>query len=170
MLDLDGKPLLQHAIDAADASGVGEIVLVLGHMADEIAAAIALPVNARVIVNPDHKTGQASSLRVGLGALRPDISRAIVLLGDQPRIAVEAVHAVAVGPGPIRRVRYREGPGHPVALDRELWGALLEIEGDQGARGLITAHPDLMHEIAFDAPLPKDVDTDADAVEIGASG
>lgn len=169
LLDLEGKPLLQHAIDATEDAGVGEVVVVLGHMADDVAAAITLAGNARVMVNRDHATGQASSLRVGIGALGSAIDRAVVLLGDQPRIAVEAIRAVAVGPGPIRRVRYPEGLGHPVAFDRELWGALLEIEGDQGARELIAAHPDLMHEIPFDAALPKDVDTDADAAEVGIS-
>lgn len=170
LLELDGKPLVQHAIDAADAAGAGEIVLVLGHMADEIAAAITLPRTARVVVNQDYATGQASSLRGGLGALGPRVDRALILLGDQPRIAVEAIQAVALGPGPITRIRYREAPGHPVAFDRGLWRRLMTIEGDRGARDLMAAHPGLIHDIALDAPLPVDVDTDDDATAIGASG
>lgn len=170
LLDLEGKPLLQHAVDAADAAGVGEIVLVVGHVADQIEAAITLPANARAVVNPDYATGQASSLRVGLGGLGPQIVRAVILLGDQPRIAVDAIQAVAIGPGPIRRIRYRATPGHPVAFDRELWQRLMAIDGDRGARDLMAAHSELIHEIARDAPLPMDLDTSADATEIGVSG
>ena len=170
LLELEGKPLLQHAIDAAGAAVVGEIVVVLGHMADEIAAAITLPRIARFVVNQDYATGQASSLRGGLCALGPQIDRVLILLGDQPRITVEAIHAVAAGRGPISRIRYRETPGHPVAFDRELWERLMTIEGDQGARDLIAAHPGLIHDVALDAPFPMDIDTDDDATAIGASG
>ena len=170
LLDLDDRPLLQHVIGAAAAAGVGEIVLVLGHLADQVTAAITVPSNARIVVNHDFATGQASSLRTGLRALGPQIDRALILLGDQPHVAVAALDAVALGPGPIRRIRYRDGPGHPVAFDRELWERLLTIEGDQGARQLVEAHPDLIHEVDLDVPMPRDVDTDADATEIGAAG
>jgi CTP:molybdopterin cytidylyltransferase MocA len=46
----------------------------------------------------------------------------------------------------------------------------MTIEGDQGARDLMAAHPDLIHDIALDAPLPMDVDTDEDVTAMGASG
>ncbi len=170
LLILEGKPLLQHVIDAAGDADVAEIVIVMGHLAREIEAAVTLPVNARVVVNPEYATGQASSLRIGLGALGSGIGRALILLGDQPRITVDAIRAVAIGPGPIRRIRYRATPGHPVGFDRELWQRLMAIEGDRGARELMAARPDLIHEIARDAPLPMDVDTSADATEIGVSG
>ena len=170
LLDLDGKPLLQHVVDVAGLAGVGDLVVVLGHVADKVMGAIKLPPIARFVVNLDHVTGQASSLRAGLGALGPGIDRAVILLGDQPRIAVEAIRDVAVGPGPIRRTRYRDAPGHPIAFDRVVWDHLMAIDGDRGARDLMAAHPELIHDIARDAPLPSDVDTSADATEIGSSG
>jgi molybdenum cofactor cytidylyltransferase len=34
LLELDGKPLVQHAVDAAAAGGLDEIVVVLGHDAE----------------------------------------------------------------------------------------------------------------------------------------
>src|SRR6185436_12879800 len=43
LLPLAGKPLLQHALDNAAASGVDEIVLVLGHAADTVRARLRLP-------------------------------------------------------------------------------------------------------------------------------
>ncbi len=167
LLQLDGKLLLQHVVDAAERAGVGGMVLVLGHAAQEIEAALALPANARVELNPEYASGQASSLRVGLAALGPEVGRALILLGDQPRVDVETIRAVAAGPGPIRRARYGDTPGHPVAFDRELWDRLMRIDGDRGARDVMTACPDLIHEVTVGGPAPADVDTVDDATRMG---
>jgi molybdenum cofactor cytidylyltransferase len=168
LLRLDGKPLLQHVLDAAGACGAAEVVVVLGHEAARIAAAVQLPPHGRVVVNPEHASGQASSLRTGIASLSDRIDRAMVLLGDQPHVAVDAITAVADGPGPIRRARYRGTPGHPVAFDRELWGDLAGLEGDSGARDLILDHPDWVRVVDIDAGPPMDVDTDDDARAAGA--
>jgi CTP:molybdopterin cytidylyltransferase MocA len=56
------KPLPQHAIDAALAAGVDEIVVVLGHEADLVAAALRLPEIARVVRNPAYASGPGPAL------------------------------------------------------------------------------------------------------------
>ena len=43
---MDGKPLAQHAVDALAAAGVDEIIVVTGHDAEAVEAAIALPPTA----------------------------------------------------------------------------------------------------------------------------
>lgn len=166
LLELEGKPLLQHVIDAAGAADVDEIVLVLGHLAVPIAAAITLPSNARLVVNPDHATGQASSLRVGLEALGVAIDRAVVVLGDQPRVRADAIRAVADAARPIARAVYAGAPSHPVAFDRSVWDDLCAVDGDQGARGLLSARPDDVREVECAGPAPLDVDTEVDYDEI----
>jgi molybdenum cofactor cytidylyltransferase len=162
LLPLDGAPLLQHVIDAADAADVGEIVVVLGHLADDIAANLALPPVARAIVNPDHSTGQASSLRAGIGALHARRDRAVVLLGDQPHVSSAAIRAVADAADPIARAAYCGTPGHPVAFRRSVWPELLAIEGDQGARAVLVTYADQTHIIEMGGHQPADVDTEAD--------
>lgn len=169
LLRLDGRTLLQHVIDAASASGIAPIVVVLGHAADRIAASLQLPEQVRIVVNADHATGQASSLVAGLSALNGDVERAVVLLSDQPRISEAAIRNVAFGTGPIRRARYRNGVGHPVAFDRSVWPWLFECAGDQGARTVIAAHPGLVVHVDIDGDVPVDVDTDDDARAVGVS-
>ena len=170
LLTLDGKPLLQHVIDAAAAAGAAEIIVVLGHESRRVAESITMPSNGRVVINPAHATGQASSLRTGIMALGAAVRRAVVLLGDQPRVDAHVIRAVGVANGAICRASYRGVPGHPVAFDRELWGDLTAIDGDRGARDLIAARPEPVTAIDVDAEPPGDVDTDDDAVRIGARG
>jgi molybdenum cofactor cytidylyltransferase len=170
LLELEGKPLLQHVIDAAGAADVGEIVVVMGHMADDIAGAVSLPDNAQSVVNPDHATGQASSLRVGLAALGAGIDRAVVVLGDQPRVRADAIRAVAAAAHPIARAMYAGEPGHPVAFDRSVWAELCRIDGDQGARTLLTTRSGDVRPVELGETPPADVDTEADYLRIVGPG
>ena len=59
---LDGRPLVQHGIDALAAASVDEIVVVLGHDAARVRDALALPAGARTVVADRYASGQAASL------------------------------------------------------------------------------------------------------------
>ena len=162
-----GKPLVQHAIDAAVAAGVGDVVVVLGHDAERVRDALRLPDAARTVVNPDHRDGLASSLRAGLRALRPGSDAAVVLMGDQPGITDAHVGAIVDAfrerPSPILRLKFRDGPG-PALLARETWAEAAGLEGDAGARVLMERHPEWVVDVDVPGDAPVDVDevTDLD--------
>jgi molybdenum cofactor cytidylyltransferase len=86
VLPLRGRPMLQRVLDEAVASRLDEIVLVLGHRADEIREALRLPEGNRVraVVNADWARGQSTSLRLALRRANPTAAAAAILLGDQP--------------------------------------------------------------------------------------
>jgi molybdenum cofactor cytidylyltransferase len=170
LLPLDGRPLLQHAVDAAAAAGLQDIVVVLGHEADRIAPALHLPPGARVVVNPRHEEGQATSLSVALGAMPPGATAALVLLGDQPEVRAEALRAViaAAGDAPVVRASYGGVPGHPVLLARSLWPELARGRGDAGARGLIAARGERPALVEVGGSAPADIDTPDDYARLRA--
>jgi molybdenum cofactor cytidylyltransferase len=163
LLPLGGRPLLQHVVDAAAAAAPAELVVVLGHAAAEVAAAIALPPGARTVVSARHGEGQSASLADGLAALAPATVAALVLLGDQPTVSPGAIRAVAAafrldGP-PIVRARYGGRPGHPVLLARRVWPELRADGGDRGARDLIARRPDWVLAVDLPGAPPPDLDT-----------
>jgi molybdenum cofactor cytidylyltransferase len=168
-LILEGRPLLQHVIDAVAAAGIAELAVVLGAHADAVRAAIALPESSTVIVNAHHESGQASSLIAGIDALEDRVDRIVVLLGDQPRVRPEAIRAVAAAEGPIARAVYRGEASHPVAFDSGVWDELRGLTGDRGARELLATNPDRVTAVPLDAAAPVDIDTADDAREIGAT-
>ena len=88
LADANGQPLVVHAVKAALASQAVEVVVVLGHMADEVRAAIekAVPAKSRLrfVTNPDFAEGLSTSVRTGIGALSTNVDAAIVQLGDMP--------------------------------------------------------------------------------------
>ena len=93
LLTLRGAPLLAHVVAAAERSALDQVVLVLGHEAAAVAAAVGGP-RTQVALNPRYADGQSASLRVGLQALDDDIVAALVLLGDQPTVRAAAIDAI----------------------------------------------------------------------------
>jgi molybdenum cofactor cytidylyltransferase len=161
LAEVGGRPLLQHAIDAACAVGALErVVVVLGARAEQVLAGVSLG-RAEAVVCPDWEAGQAASLRCGLRALR-DAERVIVLLGDQPWVTAEAVARLAGHP-PGTRAAYDGVPGHPVVLGGELAARALDLKGDEGARSLMR---DARTVECGDVADGRDVDTVGDLKEM----
>ncbi len=110
---LEGRPLLEHVLDALARAPISRVVVVLGDAGDEIERAIHWRDETRV-KNPNPELGLASSLHVGLEAVAglsdPDVSAALVVLGDQPRLrpdVIEARRRLARGFTPDRRAALR---------------------------------------------------------------
>jgi molybdenum cofactor cytidylyltransferase len=160
IVEVRGKPLAQHAIDAAVQAGVDEVIVVLGHDAERVRAALRLG-SARWVVNPAYVGGMASSLTAGLRHADPGSEGAIVLLGDQPGITAQHVRslleAFSARRSPIVRLAFRSGPG-PALISRELWIDLMGLEGDVGARTLIERRPELVENVDVGGDAPIDVD------------
>lgn len=162
--EVDGRPLVAHAVAAATAAGLSPVLVVVGHDGSAVGAAAAIAGPVTVVDNADHGSGQASSLRAGIDVVRRSAAAGVVvLLADEPDVSAAAVAAVAAElteVQPVVRARYRDGAGHPVGFHRAVFARLLEVEGDEGARGLLRAGP--VAHVAVDGPRPRDVDTPAD--------
>jgi molybdenum cofactor cytidylyltransferase len=165
LADLDGRPLLEHALAAMASAPVEPVAVVLGADAAEIAAAVDMH-GAEPIVCHEWDEGQSASLRMGIEALEHAGADAVVVtLGDQPRIAARAIAAVveARAPGEAQAVRatYDGTPGHPVLIERSLFDSVRNLRGDTGARDVLGAAR------VVDVPCdglgdPADVDTPGD--------
>jgi molybdenum cofactor cytidylyltransferase len=162
---LRGRPLLQHALDAANASSLSPVVVVLGADADSVAAGVRLG-RARLVRNPDHATGQASSLRVGLRSLDAS-DAAVVLLGDQPSVTAALLDALVAAqrssgaPAVVCAQDGRRSP--PTLLHRDLWAEVDGLRGDTGAREVLARRRDVaVFEVADDLARLDDIDTEED--------
>jgi CTP:molybdopterin cytidylyltransferase MocA len=167
LLAVRGRPLLEHVVAQAGASGLDEVLVVLGGSAERITAAVDMG-RARVVLNPDYATGMASSLRVGLAALGPEVERAAVILGDQPDVSavlIDELLELQVREGmPAAALSFGGLLHPPVVLERELWPELSSLQGDIGCRALIRSHPELVAALGVseDPRHPVDIDTPED--------
>ena len=164
---LDGRPLLLFPVEALRDAGVGEILVVTGHDAEAVEA--ALPGGVRTIRNDRYREGQAESLAAALHEVAVESEAAVILLADQPRVSAEDVRALidgfAASRARIVRLRYADGPG-PALLSREVFAEAGHLHGDTGARVLIASHPDWVEEVEVARPSPRDVDLPEDLDQV----
>ena len=167
LLPVRGRPLLESALAAACDSALDEVVVVLGDHSDEIRRSVRFG-RARVIVNPDHSLGMSTSLRAGIAGLGVKVTRAMVILGDQPDVSADVINLLletqAASGLPAAALSF-DGLLHPpMLLARELWGEINALEGDVGFRALVRAHPELVAAVPAEMPggHPIDIDTRED--------
>jgi molybdenum cofactor cytidylyltransferase len=167
LLLIEGRPLLEIVVGAACASSLDDVVVVLGASAGEIQSRLDLG-RARVVVNTDHASGMASSLRAGLAALGDEVDRAMVILGDQPEVTADLLDRLLdlqqESGLPAAALSFSGLLHPPVVLERQLWGDLNDLEGDVGCRAVIRAKPELVAKLATGGDLkhPVDIDTPED--------
>ena len=93
LLELGGVPLIRRMLIALSGAGVDEVVVVLGHHAEQIGPVIeSFPVT--VVRNLDPDEGQVSSQRLGLSALTGKLDAVIVALADQPLLNAQDITAL----------------------------------------------------------------------------
>lgn len=171
LLRTAGKPLLEHALDSIRASGVREIVLVLGAEAAAIQQQIPLH-GARVVFNPEYQQGMGTSLRAGLGTVTPAADAALVILADQPFVLPETLKRLIAfheqSPHEKSRAQivlplYRGFRGNPVLLDRSVFPEVMGLSGDVGCRAIFGSHTEGIHKLDVDDPgILLDIDTEED--------
>jgi CTP:molybdopterin cytidylyltransferase MocA len=161
LAELGGRPLLEHALRTMALAPLDRVVVVLGHRAGEVLRDVDLH-GAEPVVCEDWEEGQAASLACGLGRLH-DAEAVVVTLGDQPLVRKEAIRRVLAARGqgaPAVRATYAGEPGHPVVLERELFGALRAASGERGASEVLRSVG--VHAVACDdLGGGQDVDTPA---------
>ena len=162
---LNGRPVLQHVLDALDAAGVSDVVVVLGTDAEAIEAAIGWRSERRV-TNPDPGRGLSSSVGVGLEAVPEHAAAALIVLGDQPAISPATIRTLLDQPDdkdrPVVVARYADDSArNPVLLGRAAFPVVAEATGDRGLGPVLAAHPELAREVTVQGSNP-DVDTPAD--------
>jgi molybdenum cofactor cytidylyltransferase len=127
-------------------SGVDDVVVVLGHEADVVAATlIKSGVAARFVVNDAYRSGQLSSVLRGLNAVdRPGVRAMLMTLVDVPLVAPATIRAVVdrykATHAPIVRPVRGDEHGHPVLIDRSLFSLLRSADPGTGAKPIIRAH------------------------------
>jgi molybdenum cofactor cytidylyltransferase len=158
-----GKTLLQHAVETAQRSNGKPVFVVLGANAGQIAHTI----DANIIFNKDWNEGMASAIRISIKELTkyPAVTSVILMLCDQPFVSAALLNALIVKQTetgkPIVACAYNGTLGVPVWFDRALFSELLLLQGLDGAKTVISAHPEEVATVTFEQG-GIDIDTPAD--------
>jgi molybdenum cofactor cytidylyltransferase len=158
--DSAGRPMIARVVDASQARPV---LVVTGHRAAEVQAALAgRPV--RFVAAEDHASGLSASLRAGLAAVPATSPAALIVLGDMPLVTGATIDSLIETYDPDEGrtivVPVHDGQmGNPVLWDRRYFAAMMGLSGDSGARSLLRQHAEGVAEFVTDATVLRDFDT-----------
>ncbi len=176
LVKLNHKCLLEWVVDAALASDLETVVLILGLEHQQILQRLGDKKRSdkfQVAINPRFRDGQNQSVALGVSMIADTYAAVMFLLGDQPMVdsvtinhlldcfrASEKNICVPVNQG--RR-------GNPTIFSNLFYNRLLAIEGDIGGRKIVESHPDQILEVEIENPLTFfDVDTPQDLKELNS--
>ncbi len=148
-----GLAMAARVAAACAASRADEVIVVTGHQAEAVEAAVrhAAPA-ARFVRAAAYAEGLSASLRAGVSALGADVTAALICLGDMPLVSPAEMDQVIAAwcPEEERLIivpTHRGKRGNPVLWDRRFFAEMAALQGDTGARGLFRLHADVVGEV-----------------------
>lgn len=166
LLRLNGRSALERVAETFHAAGVNDVVVVVGHDAEHVAAE-AKRLGIRVTPNHEYRQGMFTSVQVGVRALASRVDAFFLLPVDCPLVAAEtitllidclvteeheAVHPTCLG----RR-------GHPPLMAARLRESLAATVTESNLRDFLRAHVSREYDLETnDLCILLDMDTASD--------
>jgi molybdenum cofactor cytidylyltransferase len=167
-----GQTFLELIVATLRTAGLERIVVVLGHRAEDIRRQVKIE-PAQVVINPDYRSGQTSSLQAGLRSLvADDLEGVLLCLVDHPVVAVATVESIVTSfrtcGAPVVIPTYQGRRGHPVLLGRQVIEELLGLSADAGADSVVRRYrPATQYVEVEDRGVVIDVDDPEDYRRLG---
>ncbi len=164
LAEIAGVSLIRRVTEAAQVSRARRpVIVVSGHRREAILTALD-GLEIAEVYNPDHASGLSTSLKAGIAALHAEAEGALVLLADMPFVDAGTIDRIidafeASGRLAIVAPMHEGRRGNPVLWPRRHFPALMEIEGDKGARELLALHAAEVIEVAAGPGAAIDIDT-----------
>lgn len=160
-----GETLLKRSINTALRANCRPVIVVLGANANLIDNSNKYD-GIKTIYNPDWKEGMASSIRLSVKEIQDDsrINNIIIMLCDQPFVNPALINDIIQKQQetgkPVVACTYKNTIGVPVLFNRALFAELLLLQGQEGAKKIISGYKDNIVKIAF-----EDGSIDIDTIE-----
>ncbi|MFK3664147.1 NTP transferase domain-containing protein [Ochrobactrum teleogrylli] len=174
LAEFDGVALVRRVAQMLLSSEAAPVVAVIGHRREEIEASLA-GLDLSFAFNPDFETGMASSLVAGISHAAISVCDGVlIMLADMPGITQQHINTLiqafrkAAG-RVIVRATFGGRRGNPVILPRELFEAVLKLEGDIGARAIVEMAGLPIVEVEIGPAALLDIDRPEDLFKAGGS-
>lgn len=152
LLRFGDRTFLEQIIAVLRDGGVDRITVVLGAEAEAIEKAVDLS-DVNVVINREYRSGQLSSLLVGLENAPAEVEAILLCLVDGPFITAEIVRQVVAtfreGKAPIVIPTFEGRRGHPSLFARSMFEALRAAPPEEGARHVVYANEEKVTEVGI---------------------
>ena len=164
----DGLTLVSRAVRLAESVCGDRSVLVVGNDWQKVLAACG-PQLGFFVRNEDYASGIAGSISCGVGSAAHTADAVLLLMADQPLITAQHLDALIAlwraTPEDIVVSEYAGVQGPPVIFPARCFVSLSQLEGDQGARAVLSDGRFSVSGIDFEAAA-IDIDTPEDLANL----
>lgn len=166
LLPLGDLRTIERVVNMFQAAGVKQVVVVVGHRADEVRQAVA-PLKVRCVKNPNYRDGMFTSVLAGVRVLPESCEAFFIHPVDIPLVRFQTVQRLAATLEETRAVivypTFNGRRGHPTLIRTRLVPDILEWPGTGGLRGLLQRRENESHELPVaDEAVLLDLDTPDD--------
>jgi molybdenum cofactor cytidylyltransferase len=145
LLPFGDKTVIESCIDYFNEGGIENIVVVLGHRAEDIRRRLDnLPVE--FAFNPNPESAMSESIACGVRALPEKCPATFITPADYPAVPSEVVRALndawRQNRSRLLVPQFAGRGGHPILVDFSFREQLLSLDADRGLRGLLVDHRD----------------------------
>lgn len=163
LLDLGGRTVLETLVETYRAAGLRDLLVVLGHRADEVEPLLAAR-SVPWVVNDRPDRGMFSSIQTGVRCLPADCSAFFLQPADIPLIRPETLKSLWSAwretPAMIVYPCHGGRRGHPPLISTSLIPAIGAFDGTGGMRAFLSPHRDNAVHVDVDDPgIHIDLDT-----------
>jgi len=166
LLELGGRPIVRGAVEKALAAGLREVVVVVSAANHGAVAAALGSREAKLVVNPRAGEGMGTSIALGAARVVPEAEALILVQADQPLVSAEMLRRLVTEwrshDAAFVASRFGNVLTPPVLFSRELFGDLVALGGDRGARAVLERHGRRGRIVEFEEWRGADVDTPDD--------
>ena len=167
LADINGKPMIEHALDALSEMPKSDTFVVLGAYGDEIAP--RLDNGVTIITNDKWATGMGSSIACGITKIAHNdaYDGVLIALCDQVNVTGDDYTRLimAFDGKQIVATRHQDGLGVPAIFPKSVFGNLQSLAGPIGARKIIDRHADKVMAVSL-ANAALDIDTQDDLKQV----
>ena len=160
LLPFGNKTVIECCIDYLREGGVEEIVVVLGHRANDIRRQVS---GVKFALNPDPDTPMGASIAAGVRELPATAEATLITLVDHPAIPPAVVSTLLETWKRGARLvipTWQGRGGHPVLIDLSFKAELLNLPASGGLRALFEAHRSEATRVPVASPfIARDMDT-----------
>ena len=160
MMPFQGKPMLNHVVNASLNSNLTQTFVVVGHQSSEIKNLVQSD-DIQCVENEQWETGMASSIVAGISQLK-QFDGFLILLGDMPLVTPKLINEIIFhGSADKIVIPIKDGlHGNPVFFGSKFWNEITALSGDNGAKIVIQNNLSSLIKIEIQSNIIfKDYDT-----------
>ncbi|MCM3869391.1 MAG: nucleotidyltransferase family protein [Pyrinomonadaceae bacterium] len=162
LLPFGKTTVIRSCIQNLYQAGVEDIVVVLGHRAEELQEDLG-DLKLRFALNPNATSEMGASIACGVREIPSDARAVLVTLTDQPAVPPDVIRAIVVEWKSGQRLvipEFQGRGGHPVLVDLRFREELLSLDSTGGLRSFLKGHREQVLRLPVNSPfIARDMDT-----------